>query len=354
MIRLRRARRRKPSAFGKPIPTLYGTPIPPQLPGPATIGTTPEHAWLTVMRVKAIYNEYLECEGWDPWTHGYMKTVNVARPYLLRDAASDYGGEFVTQIRYPTYNEDVTKVAYQDRTAVYSDWDSTAHPQEVMPPYFEGELLVAARLHSLTGQPAVSPRTDGSHVQQTPDEATAPTDYPMKVLKDASGNYIYWMDLNVGGRRWESRIERPVIWNGYLASDENIAKNANADLSWTELDSDGSGITHSTTDITLVNAGWYEVNLTLSFGPNEAPNDQCAFFTYFKLDGTTIWALEMENIKSTQGYGADAAGFSHKFKATAGQVFKVNITGAAILDFTMIGDASAANTRCALAVQWLR
>ena len=204
----KRGRRRTAPAFGMPVPHLHGAAIPPQTAGPQSIGPTPDLAWMTVMRVKAVQNEYLECEGWDPWIHGYMLSVNVAKPFLLRDAAADFaGGEIVQKIRFPAHDEEMAKVSIGTRTTTYSNGKTGEVQQEVSPPYFVGDLLIAARMRSYEGDPAVSPRSGtvsaSPNVQQTPAEVTAPSDYPAKMLKDSAGKLILWMDLNVAGRRWD-------------------------------------------------------------------------------------------------------------------------------------------------------
>jgi hypothetical protein len=143
-------------------------------------------------------------------------------------------------------------------------------------------------------------------------------------------------------------------WNGHLNADDDIAKTASSELSWTQDNVIGYGITHSGASLTLVDAGWYDVDLGLCFAPDEGANDQCAFDIQLLLDASVIWRMENETPQSGQAFGADSRGYSYKFPATAGQVLKVKITNGNILDVTMMGNSSAADIRCHLSIAQIR
>jgi len=197
-------RRAAAPAFRTQVPSLYGTPIPPQTAGPSSIGVLPQHAWMSVFRVKTVYNEYLECEGWNPWIHGYQMDVNVARPFDLRDAEHDDGaGEVVEKVRWPDLanpggpdiEHTIEKVQHQLRTV-----DGAI--EEIYPPYYNGCLIVAARMSGKLGDTVTSQRTDDDGLSQTVAEMPVPDEYPYKQLYDAQGRPIFWQDMNVAGRHW--------------------------------------------------------------------------------------------------------------------------------------------------------
>lgn len=338
-------------AFKGVIPNIRGLTYPPQQPGLQTIGPPAAPPWLAVMRVKSIGNEYLVCEGWDPIIHGYVKTVNVAKPFLLRDAASDYGGEFVEQIRYPDYTEDVARVGIQERTVVFDDLGSNAYTQKVSPPYFVGELLVAARITNTSGYSSVSPRTDGSHVQQKPTEVAAPAEWPMLPLKDSSGQFVFWMDMNIAGRRWEGvggRALATSIWSGYLAASQIILGDdpaIAANISWTQYNAKSNGITHSTDSLTLKKGGWYDLYLTPLIANSVA---QIVFTIRLKLDGDAFWTIEVDETITS---GPKGEGYGCHFEASIGDVLTVAVTNDDDTNaITLIGDADDNEPRCHLSV----
>jgi len=225
-----RTRRAAAPHFKTPVPSLFGTPMPPGVSGPQVIGRQPSPPWGAVARIKSICYQYLVCELWDPWIHAYVKKINVAMPWLLRDVEQDYSpieegdAEKLSRIHFPEYDERAEHKSSQERKAVYYDpgsafgggSDEDARDvqcqQRITPPYVAGDLLLVVRLEAAIGAVATSPRADGDEVLLTPADETAPDYYPMKRIKDGDGKFIHWMDMNVAGRRWEA----PPMRRAYL------------------------------------------------------------------------------------------------------------------------------------------
>ncbi|MFA7177764.1 MAG: hypothetical protein WC114_10985, partial [Smithellaceae bacterium] len=84
---------------------------------------------ITTMRVKEIHDDYLVCEGWDPDNHVYHLDHKVAKPMALRRNP-------VKTIELPDESE------VEVGEAVYD---------QVWPPYFVGELIVAAKMMGVVG-----------------------------------------------------------------------------------------------------------------------------------------------------------------------------------------------------------
>ena len=238
-----RTRRAAAPHFKTPVPNLFGSPMPPGVSGAQVIGREPSPPWIAVARIKAIHYQYLECELWDPWVHGYVKSTSVAMPWLLRAVEQDYepiedgDAEKLSRIHFPDFDERVEHESHQKRHAFYYDpgsefgdgSDEDARDvqcnQRITPPYMAGDLLLVARLESAIGAVVTSPRADGD-VLLTPAEETAPDHYPMKRIKDSDGKFIHWMDMNVAGRRWEA----PPMRRAYLTENLYSCDTAEAKL----------------------------------------------------------------------------------------------------------------------------
>ncbi len=155
----------------------------------------PDLPRVTTMRVKEIYDDYLVCEGWDPDMHAYYKDHLVAKPMALRKNPVDL-------IVFPDTFEKPAGQAIVDQTD---------------PPYFVGELIVAAKMMGITGGAVGVPTVDDDGKLLGPADETAPEEMPMEGMTASAGGSgesgtlgdgypIYWLDLNVTGRTW--RTER--------------------------------------------------------------------------------------------------------------------------------------------------
>ncbi len=153
---------------------------------------------------------------------------------------------------------------------------------------------------------------------------------------------------------------RPCVWSGHLNANLDLDKTSDpgdgdtAAITWTQDNADGSAISHDGTDITLGPAGWYDLSLTLCFSPNEVPHSIVEFNTQLQLDGTAIWRVNLDDVEAVGANASNNRGYSHKFKATAGQVLTVVITNQDELNLRVTGNASAAQPRCYLSVAQIR
>jgi len=199
---------------------LGNRPRSPQAFNPNTgqflpLATPPDLPRMSVMRVREIHEDYLLCEGWDPDLHGYVREVFVAKPPLLRAGVSRPGFyEPAKTIRFPDRVETVSAPAEGEsdtqfrrvtfKNSIDDPQPSGGESQRVSPKYFVGELIVAAKMKTLVGDTAVYAPVTVAGVVMTPSESTAPDGWPMKPLPDTGGAHIYWQDLNIAGRRWDS------------------------------------------------------------------------------------------------------------------------------------------------------
>ncbi len=152
---------------------------------------------------------------------------------------------------------------------------------------------------------------------------------------------------------------RPSAWNGYLNANQAIPGDGSDDpIAWTQNDIDGSGITHSGTDITLAKAGWYHVDLMIQASPGSGT--RISFSPRFRINDTdgpprdgAIWTAEVDETITSSPKSED---WGHKFKAAAGDVLTVtveNTLGGGIA-VTLEGDSDADNPRCHLSIAEIR
>ncbi len=169
----------------------------------AGLAPGPDLPRVTMMRVKSIEQNYLECEGWDPDQHAYVSSVYVAKPYHLRETP-------VTGIRYPDYTleiEEGDEVGTRTVTKKESESDPGTESEEtVTPPYYVGDLIVAAKMAGMLGEAAgvqcCHESGDLEGFVATPEEATFPTEYGIFGMTDDEDRPILWQDLNIAGRVW--------------------------------------------------------------------------------------------------------------------------------------------------------
>jgi hypothetical protein len=207
---------RPPRAYQRKAPAFRIKPPWDPATGKLTaLQRPPDLPRLSTMRVKAIYDDYLECEGWEPDIRAYVPSVHVAKPPLLR------ASNRIRQIRFPEYTEDFYDAAGV-REAVFHNSFSHRMFQRVWPPYFVGDLIVAAKMDGLRGQ-AVADPTAAAYQQTTPAESGLPDDYPVEMLYDADNEPILWVDLNVGARTWTPFQTAMLQW---ARPQENWRKNS--------------------------------------------------------------------------------------------------------------------------------
>ncbi len=156
----------------------------------------PSLARMATMRVKEIHDDYLVCEGWDPDNHAYYNEHLVAKPMALR-------AHPVESIEFPDGSEKETGEAILD---------------QIDPPYFVGELIVAGKMVGITGGAVGVPVVDSEGKLLGPEDQALPDGMPMEGMAvDAGvpgksgtlgdGYPIYWIDLNVAGRTWGSGLQ---------------------------------------------------------------------------------------------------------------------------------------------------
>ena len=191
-------------------------PFNPQTGRFEPIGQLPALPRLALFRIREIRAEYLVCEGYDPDLHGYMKEVHVARPYGLRDADPSYSDDPVLKVRYPDYDEEFEFTTSQKRTVTRYESDSETvvdtRSEEITPPYFVGDLIVAGRMRTLWGDATASPAVDDEGLQQTHEEVDYGPDRPYTILEDVDARPMFWVDLNVAGRIWFTDVTASWGW----------------------------------------------------------------------------------------------------------------------------------------------
>lgn len=123
---------------------------------------------VALFRVLEEKDEYLVCEGYDPFEGYFWKEVAVAKPYLLQETPFD--GQTVDDVTYTYQSKSVRK-------AVHADWTSI---QRVTPSYYVDttteDIIACARSFIV-----VADHTG---------------------LFDDDGKPVEWIDLNFSGRRW--------------------------------------------------------------------------------------------------------------------------------------------------------
>jgi hypothetical protein len=155
---------------------------------------------ITTMRVKEIHDDYLVCEGWDPDNHVYHLDHKVAKPMALRRNP-------VKTIELPDESE------VEVGEAVYD---------QVWPPYFVGELIVAAKMMGVVGGAVAKPVVSEAEGEGeggrllTPADQTLPEGMPYEGMAVDSGGEtvaigegypVFWIDLNVAGRTFREAIK---------------------------------------------------------------------------------------------------------------------------------------------------
>lgn len=175
---MRRKRRAVAPNYRTPVPynPLTGAYRPLRRPGAVA-----QHM---VARVVEISDDYLTCEGWDPYSHTYVSDVIVAKPFLLR---ANPGGA----IRYPS-----------------GETEAASARLNVHPAWFVGDLLVAVRMEVMdgVGEAVSEPVLEGSNWSK-PTELYLPDDMPMEGMTSGEGEEekpVFWMDMNVAGRHWDT------------------------------------------------------------------------------------------------------------------------------------------------------
>ena len=167
---------------------------------------------ITTMRVKEIHDDYLVCEGWDPDSHGYFLDHKVAKPMALR--------------RNPVKTIIIPGESEEDEDTELAVGESRY--DQVYPPYFPGELIVAAKMIGVVGgavaRPVVSAAEgeDEGGVLLTPEDQTLPDGMPYEGMavnsegetvvdevpvKISEGYPVFWIDLNVAGRTFREAIK---------------------------------------------------------------------------------------------------------------------------------------------------
>jgi hypothetical protein len=169
------------------------------------------------------FDDYLVCRLFDPATKKLYPYVAVAKPWTLRKTPWD--GRTVTlpdgTVAF-TYSAAGGDGVSRSRTAVYSGIGTVE--ETIRPAYFVGEALAVVRLEGPFG--------DSPGDFSGADVGTDELDRPMAYMVDVLDRPIAWLDLNVGGRKWEAD------WDELIRFEltENLALGGNAtakQLNWT-------------------------------------------------------------------------------------------------------------------------
>ncbi len=196
--------------------------------------------------------------------------------------------------------------------------------------YLVGEVYTAFLPQSLIGQNAGT--VNGTDLLD------------LEILKTDDDKYINWM-----------LMADPLTsaWSGYLAAATmGIAGGVDSPISWTENQTDGSGISHNGTDITLNKAGWYHVDLTIQATPDAGA--RIVVTPRLRLNDTggpprdgAIWTAEVDETITS---GPKSECWCYKFRAAAGDVLTTTVEADAAIAITLQGGIDASELRCHLSI----
>jgi len=143
---------------------------------------------LGTYRITEVLDDYLVCEGFDPmaknpaseYTPSTITHIKVAKPPLL--LRTPWDGNSVV-IDGTTYSYEYSAAGVRTKTWEDDEAVEQEEEQEILTPYFEGDLIIAIRASKNTWQ-------DGMVVNDV-------------LVKDEGGAVLSWVDLNVSGRHWD-------------------------------------------------------------------------------------------------------------------------------------------------------
>ena len=148
---------------------------------------------LAIMQIISSDDDYLTCRGLDPDVGKFFEgDVLVAKPWLLQKTPWD--------AREVTYPGDVVTHTYTTAEAREAAYDGGPTSQQTIePPYFVGDLIVAAKPMTRIGETPGMPDPDDS---PTVDELDRNIIIMTNGLSGDDLRHIAWMDTNAAGRRW--------------------------------------------------------------------------------------------------------------------------------------------------------
>lgn len=220
-------RRHRPTTPHNPITGKRNPQGPP----------APDLTRLATMQVVSLEDDYLVCTGLDPETGKVMNDVLVAKPYLLQKTPWD--GRWLKTPEDDARNYTDSQFAYSSAvTRATRQWEGGSIPdnyvtETIEPPYFVGDIIVAAKPMTRLGEtPGMPDPDDPAQSQPTNEEEELARNMIIMTNGEDEDSedfrHIAWMDINVAGRRWTSRVTicRATLINILDTADETATVNA--------------------------------------------------------------------------------------------------------------------------------
>ena len=161
---------------------------------------------VALLEVLEEHNDYLVCQGLNPYTEEWMDRVLVAKPYLLQITPFD-GKTIELANSTVTYDYDDSDKNTRTATTVDNNDEETSETQTLRVPYFiqdeeetyAKDIICAIRTTVVTEDE--SQTIDDTGLIERND-AGQPVDEDGNVIDEDKAKRIEWLDLNTGARRW--------------------------------------------------------------------------------------------------------------------------------------------------------